>query len=87
MSLDNIERFFTDKGLNIRLTQNMKGSFNLSIDAGVVENPTVGSIDLMIKKLIMGYPPLKADLERIGKMDKEMEDYRTFFRLLRGAQK
>lgn len=87
MSVDNIERFFTDKGLNIRLTQNMKGSFNLSIDAGVIENPTIGSIDLMIKKLIMGYSPLKANLERIGKMDKEIEDYRTFFRLLRGAQK
>lgn len=86
MSVDNIERFFTDKGLNIRLTQNMKGSFNLSIDAGVIEEPTLGSIDLMIKKLILDYPPLKADLERIGKMDKEMEDYRTFFRLLRGAQ-
>lgn len=87
MSVDNIERFFTDKGLSIRLTQNMKGSFNLSIDAGVIENPTIGSIDLMIKKLIMGYSPLKADLERIGKMGKEIEDYRTFFRLLRGAQK
>lgn len=88
MSVDNIERFFLDKrGINLRVTQNYKGSFNISIDVGVLDTPTLGSVDLMIKELIMGYPPLKADLERIGKMDKEMEDYRTFFRLLRGAHK
>lgn len=87
MNVDNIEKFFLDKrGINLRVAQNYKGSFNVSIDVGVLDTPTLESVDLMIKELILNYPPLKESLERDKIDQKEMEDYRTFFRLLRGGK-
>ena len=88
MKIDKLEEFFKQRtGMHVRMNKNHLGSYNLFIDVGVIDNPTLDTVDKMIKEMILAHPALKRDFEIEMKERKEMEEYRTFFRLLRGSIK
>jgi len=78
--------FFKQAGLDVVVEKNIQGTHNVSINLGVLQTPNIHELSKLIKDTFLNYAPVRSVMDQDKIDQKEIEDYRTFFRLLRGGK-